>query len=557
MLQFYIVINTLTEGKSCMIINKNSEVTDIENKIILESNGYTYYCNGLIYIYGMRAGEESIRYLAEEYEKTGIIPFRKLHGAFSMIIKNPDGSASVFTDNSHMHALYIHENAVSDSFLKLIDYILLSEDCKLSLDIEAIAQQYCIGRTFFNKTLINEIALSDSFIFYYINNDRIEKRKKEIYDIDEEQNIIDPEEFFNYLSKALYGIKTSVALTGGYDSRLVYSFMKNKMPVQSTLSGDDESNIDIVISRKVARSIGDSLKLIRTVKPVVSDEILKEMFIIYDGSPDFVRDAGYRLYKYHVELGNDGYKVHLTGDGGVLHKDWEWMQDLPFYHKKNTDLARYYSQRLAYSYNNKYVGSLINKESVEMKNKIVSKLQKYKRSINTQSYDMLYYHVHGLRDVAYNQSVNGVIEYAPLLERDIVAYSYYLPRHRRFFYNNIRCMISRQNQIVSRIPTCYGTTASNEKLFVLRDIIFQMIDYSRKFIRMMGRKINGKSLLCGNVNTWTVSEDIVKLDCFKEALKFCKAYEIIDKNAEMSMLDKKQQECVLQVYFIAKYARIL
>jgi len=505
----------------------------------------------------MKAGEDSIRYIAEEYEKTGIIPFNKLHGAFSMLIKNPDGSSCVFTDNSHMHVLYIHNDAISDKFLNLIDYLLSSDDCKLSLDPEAIAQQYSVGRTFFNKTLITEISLSDSFIYYYINNNKIEKRKKEIYDIDEDQDKIEPAKFFNYLSEALHGRKISVALTGGYDSRLIYSFMKNRMLVQPTLSGDDESNIDIVVSRKVATSAGDNLKLIHTVKPIISDEVLEEMFKVYDGSIDFVRDGGYRLYKYHTELGNNGYEIHLTGDGGVLHKDWEWMQDLPFYHKKHTDLNRYYSQRLAYSYNSNYSGSFIIKETTEMKNKIVSELQKYKRSINTQSYDMLYYHVHGLRDVAYNNSVNGVIEYAPLFERDIVAYSYYLPRLRRFFYNNIRSMISQQNYIISRIPTCYGTTASDEKIFLLRDIIFQMIDYSKKFIRMIGRKINGKSLFCANVNTWNIGEDLLKLDCFQEALEFSKKSRIVDKNVEKPMLNKKQQECLLQVYFTAKYARIL
>lgn len=192
-----------------------------------------------------------------------------------------------------------------------------------------------------------------------------------------------------------------------------------------------------------------------------------------------------------------------------------------------------------------------------MKNKIVSELQKYKRSINTQSYDMLYYHVHGLRDVAYNRIGNGVMNYAPLFERDIVAYSYHLPRYRRFFYNNIRSMISQQNKIISRIPTCYGTTASNEKLFLLRDIVFQMIDYIKKFIRMLGRKINGTSLFVGNINTWTISEDMFNLDCFKEGLIFCKTNEIIDKNVEALKLNKNQKEAVLHVYFTAKHAKIL
>lgn len=537
-----------------MIINKNSEITDIDSYIILYLNGYVYYCNGLFFMYGRRAGEESIRCFAEEYEKNNTIPFNSLHGAFSMFIKNPDGSTIAFTDNSHMHVLYIQDYAISDSFLKLIDYI--SKDYKLTLNVEAIAQQYCLGRTFFNKTLISEISLSDSYDYYYIHNNKIERRKKEVYDIDEKQNIIDPEEFFNYLSKALEEIKTSVALTGGYDSRLVYSFMRNRMAVQPTLSGDNESNDDIIVSKRVAKSINDNLKLIRTLKPTISDDILNKMFITYDGSPDFIRNGGYRLYDYHMTLGNEGYKVHLTGDGGVLHKDWEWMQDLPFYNKKNTNLTRYYFQRLAYSYNNKYAGCLINKESIEIQGKVLEKLQKYIRSINTQSYDMLYYHVHGLRDVVYNQCVNGVMEYAPLFERDIVAYSYHLPRRRRFFNNNIRCLISKQNRIISRIPTCYGTTASNEKLFLFRDIMFQLVDYGKKLIRMMGRKINGKTLFCGNVSTWNVSEDIIKLNSCKEAIEFCKAHDIIDKSAEISKINKNQLECVLQVYFTAKYARI-
>lgn len=538
-----------------MLISKNCKLMDIENISILELNGYSYYYDGFVYAYGYNSGEESVMFLANEYMKTGIIPFERLHGAFSILIKSPDESAIFFTDNSYMHVLYVHEYGISSSFLKLLDY-LLSKDCSFSFNKEALAQKYCVGRTFFNKTLISEILLSDSSEYYYINDGKIEKKKKQISDIDEINNSITPDELFNNISKSLLDMKVSVALTGGYDSRLVYSFMKNRMPVLPTLSGDNESDIDIVISKKVAQKATDKLYLVHTCKPFISEDILHDMFKVFDGSSSFVEESWYRLYKYFEKLSNLGCKIHLTGDGGVLHKDWEWMQDLPFYRKKDTDLEKFYHQRLAFNYDDKYLSSSLKKEANEMKSKILLQLQTYKRSINTQSYDMLYYHVNGRRDVVYNRKIHGITQYAPLLERDIVAYSYRLPRRKRFFYNNIRSLITQQNKKIARVPTNYGMTASNEKFFLLRDVIFQIIDYGKKLIRMIGRKVSGKTLLCGSVSTWEISQDLSKLNCFQEAVNFCKEFDMIDKNVEISKFSKKQIEFILQVYFIAKYAKI-
>ena len=49
----------------------------------VEHDGLSLRWSGLIYTPGLRAGEDTVRFVAEELRRTGMVPFEKLRGAFS------------------------------------------------------------------------------------------------------------------------------------------------------------------------------------------------------------------------------------------------------------------------------------------------------------------------------------------------------------------------------------------------------------------------------------------------------------------------------------------
>lgn len=239
------------------------------------------------------------------------------------------------------------------------------------------------------------------------------------------------------------------------------------------------------------QSGGSSVRHDQDPKPKVTDEALERVFHAYDGLTVSADTSSFRLYDFYQQLSARGVDTHLTGDGGVLHKDWEWMQDLPFYNKRTTNLKRFYEQRLAFNLDSRNSGPLIIGELDAMSERVIAGLGQYVRATNTQSYDMLYYHVNGRRDRLYSQRINGVSLYAPLMERDFVSSSYALPRRRQLFYNHMRILTTGQDAAIARIPTVYETTASNDWNFLLRDSAYQIVDYGRKAVRMAGRRFLG------------------------------------------------------------------
>lgn len=533
-----------------LLINKSGQLQNQESCTAYTFDKTCYYVNGFIFTSGKKAGAETINWLNECLRESDEIPFDSLMGAFSLFIVFPDGRITAFTDNSGQHAIYIHDKAISDSLLDLIDYLTTDERLNLKFSSEALAESYSLGRVFCGKTLIQGITLSDSFQQYTVANGMLSEGKKPIINIDCGAPDFSPDVFFTDLAYALTGFPVSVALTGGYDSRMVYAFLRNRRKVTPSLSGDCMTEPDIVTAKKVAQSVDDRLNLIETKKPDISAALLQRIFNGNDGECDLVSPSTYRLSQFYEKLSAQGFCVHITGDGGVLHKDWEWMQDLPFYNKKHTNMERFYHQRLAYLKNTSYAGPSIKNEIAGMKGKILAYIEQYRRESNTKSYDMLYYYVNGRRECQYNIQPSGVIQYAPLLEKRFVAYSYVLPRRKRFFYNNMRRLTTMQNETIAKIPTCYGTTASSEAICIIRDIFMQCIDYFKKFIRMIGRKYLKKNLFVSAVTTWKVREELNAEPISQAAVQFCVEQGYINEEARVGDLSDAQLAFAIRVFML-------
>ena len=539
----------------CLVLNMRRIHVTKQGEIINEGvKSYHYdnadfYIDGLIYTYGKKAGEETINWIYEEIINKGSIPYNQIKGCYICVIKQ-DQTVTAFSDNSNMHCLYYSENNISNSFLKMIDVENETEN-KLSFSNIALCEYLTIGSVYFDNTFFNEINILNSSDYIYIDKKAINIYSKGIGDLEEKSEVKTITEFFEKMAYSISDYQICQALTGGYDSRLIYACLSSKIEDQPTLSSNNDTLADVKCAAVVANANGDKLDVISIPKPEYLDHMVEDIILETDGIEPLDIDTFIRLSTYKKRLSKK-YNLLITGDGGVLHKDWEWTQDLPFYRKKKSDSHRFYRQRLCYIDISGTIGSSIKEIYLQQEGRFANKLDMLSKPLNTQSYDSWYYKVSGNRRVYYNLANNDMIMYAPLMELDIVRYSYALPRRKRFFYNSIRDAISKENIKIARIKTNYGTTASNEILFLIRDVFYQGIEYCRKAYRVLGRKLLHRNVLVDSFTGWTLENDVRQSELARNALIYAHQKGLIDSQCGIEDISYELLCRIIHIYWLAR-----
>ncbi len=530
-------------------IDKQKNITQ-RGMMLYHYGDLDIYVDGLIFVYGKKAGKESIDWLAESIHNIGSIPFEELHGAFSCIIKDED-KITAFSDNSNMHCLYYSEDIISSRYLKIIQSEL-EEGKEPIFDLEAVCEYLTLGNIYFEKTFFHGIRILASTEIITIEDEHINVFRKPIADIDGQTQVTTINEYFDKVAYSLSEMRVCQALTGGYDSRMVYACLSNKIKDHPAISSNKTDDPDVIHAMEVARNNGSELDVISIQKPKWSIELLNKLLMYLDGIQAIDIESNIRLLAFKKHLAQN-YDIHLTGDGGVLHKDWEWTQDFPLYRRKKSNAKKFYQQRLYFIKNNNHLGEKLKPVFLNQQARFENYLNHISKSLNTQSYDSWYYIVSGNRRVAYNNNVfDGFVSYAPLLEIDLVKFSYALPRFERFFYNSMRKTITKENIKIARVPTNYGTTASSEKRYIIRDCFYQTIEYVRKAIRVISRKFFNKTILNNNVLDWSLEQSVRESLTAKEAVEFAQKHEYIN-STEIKELSYIELQRLIHIYWLAQY----
>lgn len=505
---------------------------------------YVIYLKGVFFIDGYRAGEESIRKLVDIYEQTLTIPFAKLRGAFSLVVDNGN-TICIFTDNSNQNSMFYCNDFIASRF----DSLLHVGKVNVRWDEVAVCEYLSLGKVLFDKTLVNEVSILNSEQYAIMCDGKIEIREKNIGKIyDELSTKFDPITFFEKVAYALQKEKYTNALTGGYDSRLVATQLSKWIEIYPLVCANSQKDIEKMVAEKVCHEMGKKLWTIEIPKPNFDEEWLKKLLEIDDMTP-FDLEGNYIQFYFKRKMHEKTLDLFITGDGGVLHKDWEWMQDLPFYHKKHVNLDKFYDQRIEYINYKMELGERMLVYYNEQKKRIIESLKAYIQKTNTESYDCLYYYITGNRRLYYNLTEEKVRMYAPLNEFEYVQFSYHLPRRKRFFNNEIRRLTTEASKYIARIPTNYGTTASAEFVWWFRDIFFQCIEYIKKAIRMFGRKMFNRSFFVSKTIDWDANE-LRKLEFVQRAMEYAQQNDFISQNAKLENASLAILYRVVHLYYL-------
>ena len=476
-----------------------------------------------------------------------------LFGAFSVFLTFKDESV-VFTDNSNLQCVYISDHAVSDSLLEMIRHEKDRYGVKLRFDEDALTEYMVLGKYYLDKTLIAGIRKSKSDEYYVISGGKLSVHKKGIGDITGPSKAKDIPSFFKTLNGKLRGKKILLAQTGGYDSRLINVLLDPRQDVQTFMQGNDFQSRDYLIAKQVAENSNRPFEYYGgDENRKLTDELIRKIFLDRDGMYFTVTPSLVRTFDYSDYFNDKGYSLQFTGDGGVLHKDWEWMQDFPFYRKRSVNIDKFYDQRIAYAPKFKGLSKKLQANYPKVRETICSELNRLvKGHINTEAYDLFYYYVSSDRSEHYHIHPRGFSKYAPLTEFELVKYSYHLPRGRRFFYNEIRSITTKMNIKVARMTTNYGTTASSELPYIVRDVFFQMKDYFVKLKRMVYRKVLKLNPRDKN-DVWLPEKlDLAQLALTKKAFEYCKKQEILDAGCEIGQCDSGRLSQLLCLYLLSE-----
>ncbi len=503
----------------------------------------TVYVNGFFYIRGCVSGKDSVLKLISFYRKNGFIPFRELFGSYIIIFKdNSRDEILIFTDNSNMRSFFYNNEYISDDIFQIIE-----KNKNSFFNQNAVLEYLKYGNIFEHATLIEDIKATKSTLLYKIAKNSIIEINKGIGDISEKSIYADIYQYFDDLTLALSNKKITMDLTGGYDSRMIFCALKNRIKDMHIFISGPDSAKDVIVAKNVAEKNDINIDCFNNNYKKISEKDLLKAFDFSYGQ--LVFDFCFRLMDFSFYRKNKGYDLRITGDGGVLHKDWWWLQDFPLYNKSRTNLKKFYYQRVNYSRINYNVFSYDFLEKIKSYDDVfTSNLAKYVRKTNTQTYDFLYYYLFGSKlSRNYNIYSKILISYAPLWENEIVKLAYSLPRNERFYYNYIRRVTSHYDKKTSRLKTVYNMTASSDIEYKLLDIGGFMSDYVKKAIRMIKRKILNKNVK-SDVDVYNIQKSIKDTNFFRESLEFMKNANVLRKDAEEKEIDSTLGERILNIY---------
>ncbi|WP_085522173.1 hypothetical protein [Tuberibacillus sp. Marseille-P3662] len=483
----------LMKGLILVIIN-NDRVSDLkayEEKF--EVDGFEFYLNGFIYIDGCSPGMASLKKFAEMLRVQSLREaISRLKGNYFLYVVDQQAQRQfAFIDNSGMYESFYSSNHISTSFLDLVRYEHFTSN---DLDKYAVVEFLNLGGTHFDRTIlatVKKFTADDLMTFDNGVVTGLKKNRTHIEEASDYQNIID---YFEAFAPQLKDRNISVDLTGGIDSRLIFTILDYfGLPFEASVTGEKEDT-DIKIAETVSRQTEH--QLYRTERPSSLDEpSIHEAFYYGDGLFDVLRL--YSARQAHQDRLGRGIDLVINGAGGELYKDFWWMQDFPFYRRKASNIKRLLDTRiLPIQMPGEYLTEDYRQRHASFKNELLEELMVYQSEINTETYDKIHYYFN-LQNNAGRiiTSANQYFDvYSPLLELENIRMTHHLPKMTRFHNHFHREVITKVNPSIAKIKTTEGgMTVSSKPHYQIRDNILYVADRGKRLSKKVGQKVFKKT----------------------------------------------------------------
>ena len=446
----------------------------------LENENYIIKWRGFVFIPGFMDGNESVEYFSNNANPSEIsrhIYQFKGHYVMQIYVKT-SSLTYIFTDSAGLYAIYYGNAIIGNSFLDIANESNRVDDTAL---IEFIS----FGKNFHNRTYIKEIKLLRYNEIIIIDNGHIQILKKHIPFINHDKD---------YIFKFMEGIRFSLSdktvcadITAGADSRIIAALSAYYTDnVVLAVSGPDSYG-DVITAREIADFMNK--KLIITLHTINNlDNELDAVFNYMDGLGDF--SQFHRSYMHEQKRNKEGVNIVMTGEGGVLLKDYWWKMDFPFYERRRPDMKKLYNIVFRKRFiNDSLLGEQGRNSKFAMGKRIKNELFDYYYPSNRATYDEVYYRYYAspkVRRMTTSIINNFHYHYNPIEETEIVQMAMNIPKDMRMWNNYHRYILSIINPELAEI-TCNGHfTLQQGNSYILKDFYNVISEktsyYSQRFL---------------------------------------------------------------------------
>ncbi len=451
---------------------------------------------GSPYLPGQAAGRASIEKLLEaggiEAISRRAVELRGIYGLF--IHDRQARRWRVSADTTGLYRIFYSKTMASTSFLELARAErLTAEDANLKYVIEFIAH----GGNFGAQTPINGIHK-----LRYDQHLTIDGNQQPLVAVDSRRTRDDEvfdddyvERFFEHLVQAIDGLKTSVDLTGGYDSRVINCFLsRGGLDFECALSGVVGSNENRTAARVAAMLERPFIFQEHDISRLEHD--LPAGFIDGDGLSEIPRL--HRDRQFCLSRLARGVALMVHGGGGEFFRDNYFIQDFPRYGSRHSNIERFYRLRtvpvpLPADQLSKAGASCLQ----ELVAETIARFADCREATNNRTYERIFreYRAAELWGPALTNYTNlGMRVMAPFLDEGMIGYGTRLPPWQRFFAQWPRHVLSAHCPRLADLPTTEGYTASDRRSRFMLELGTYARVQSGRIARKMSERYLGKAL---------------------------------------------------------------
>jgi hypothetical protein len=306
-------------------------ILDSDKKVLTEiytqrydSEKYTAYWEGLLFIKSIPSGAESVRAFLESISKKGIqLACGSLSGNYCCFLHDKlQNTFYAFVDNDSASRLFYNNSLISSSFLKLIGRLRVSlNDINPYSVIEFVHSGRVLGnKTFFNN--VNVLSSTEIFVASERGTELQPKVPERILNTGSYETMF--LETFSRIVSSLTNRKCKLHLTGGGDTRLLAVLLKREGVSLDTFTVGVPGHPDIEIASRLAALLELNHNCVN--HPILDEESvlkdLEEIFEFGDGLYDTFRlYQGYHTHQRAIHADAD---LVISGNGGELYKFAEW-----------------------------------------------------------------------------------------------------------------------------------------------------------------------------------------------------------------------------------------
>lgn len=525
-----------------MLLLKNQTVIAKEGVNTFENEKYKVFWEGCLFIKGSLSGLDSIKLFVEEIERVGI---KKscciLWGSFSCFVYDRNKNIYyAFVDNGRGSPLFYADSLISTSFLSLLNHSNLKiKDISPFNIVEFVLTGLVFTEEIFSEKI--KIIKTDEIIVSSSSGITIEHKEiKDIFSLESPKTTV--QMFLDVFQNIVFSLKNnriSVDLTGGTDTRLLFSILKHYgMKFETAVSGTP-GHSDINISLEVAQKMGlKHYVTYHTVKNIDLEEEMENVFKACDGLSNIL--DYHRLYQFEQQRKKRDINLAIGGSGGELYKDGGWWRTAfstgPGHQKNKATIKKLVNSGLA-SWGSspipphKLFSEKYHKISLNYKNYLLGFLtKKFNEANKYRTADKNFYEYSVISPRGSGHRI--INHYHPLLDWQIVILGINLPWRKRFFHNFYREIITSINPEVARLTTDRGgMTTSTEFIPFLKELKNLQFYYLKKI------KIK-KSVKIPSTNPELYSKTR-KTKEIKKIIKLLKTHEILHSDIDLNDINNR------------------